>query len=560
MRYSTLAVKLGLAVASVVVCGATATAQPSPLTSPFSLSPSAQSTQSGQSSGPVRRLSVDEAVKLAIEQNLGIQVERLNPQIQDIAIAQTRASWAPTLTSNVTNSSTDAPVSNVFAGGRTKVTDGRFDTTFGLAQLLPSGGNYSVSWDSYRSTSTNVFNTYQPQLNTGLSLNVTQPLLRNFKVDNVRQQLAIDQKVRESTDVNLRATITQTTRNVRNAYWDLSFSINNLAAQRQSLDLARRLLGDNEKRVQIGTMAPIDIVEAQSEVARNQEAVIVAEAAIKQAEDRLRALILDPRSPDFWTVTIEPTQTAEVGDNVIDVNGAVQHALSARSDVLQSKNSLQQNDIGIRYLHNQAMPEFNAVANYGLVGIGGSLLQPLSSLPIGGAIPTRSVISQRNFGSVLGDVFTHAYPAWTLGVQIGYPIGTSVSEANLAKARLQHTQAETELRNLELQIVTAVRDAARQVQTNRQRIDTSRAARELAERRLDAEEKKFAAGIQTSFFVFQAQRDLAQARTNEVKTISDYNKSLVDYEAVQEAPLTGAVNVPVVASTPGTVPVFVPSR
>ena len=140
---------------------------------------------------------------------------------------------------------------------------------------------------------------------------------------------------------------------------------------------------------------------------------------------------------------------------------------------------------------------------------------------------------------MLGDVFTNAYPAWTFGVQIGYPLGTSASEANLAKARLQYSQAETQLRNLELQIVTAVRDAARQVQTNRQRIDTSRAARELAERRLDAEEKKFAAGIQTSFFVFQAQRDLAQARTNEVRAISDYNKSLVDYEAVQEVPLTG---------------------
>jgi outer membrane protein len=559
MRHSTLAVKLGLAAASAVLCAATASAQPSPLASPFSLSPSAQSTQSGQSPGPVRRLSVDDAVKLAIEQNLGIQVERLNPQIQDIAIAHTRASWAPTLTSNITNSSTDTPVTNVFAGGQSKVTDGRFDTTFGLTQLLPSGANYSVSWDSYRATSTNFFNSFQPELRTGLTLNVTQPLLRNFKVDNVRQQLAIDQKVRESTDVNLRATITQTTRNVRNAYWDLSFAINNLAAQRQSLDLARRLLGDNEKRVQIGTMAPIDIVEAQSEVARNQETVIVAEAAIKQAEDRLRALILDPRSPDFWTVTLEPTQTAEVGDTVIDVNGAVIHALSARSDVLQSKNSLQQNDIGIRYLRNQAMPEFNAVANYGLVGVGGSQLSPLTSFPIGGgAIPPRGVVSQRNFGSVLGDVFTNAYPAWTLGVQIGYPLGTSASEANLAKARLQYSQSETELRNLELQIVTAVRDAARQVQTNRQRIDTSRAARELAERRLDAEEKKFAAGIQTSFFVFQAQRDLAQARTNEVKAISDYNKSLVDYEAVQEVPLSGSVpgsgsnTAPAAASTPGT--------
>jgi outer membrane protein len=556
MRHSTFAVKLGLAAASAMLYTATASAQSGLLTSPLSLSPAAQSTQSAPPSGPVRRLSVDDAVQLAIEQNLGIQVERINPQIQDLTIASTRASWAPTLTSNITNNSTATPVTNVFAGGQNKVTDGRFDTTFGLAQLLPTGTNYNLSWDSYRATSTNFFNSFQPEVRSGLTLNVTQPLLRNFKVDSVRQQLAIDQKVRESTDVNLRATITQTTRNVRNAYWDLSFAINNLTAQRQSLDLARRLLGDNEKRVQIGTMAPIDIVEAQSEVARNQETVIIAEAAIKQAEDKLRALIMDPRSPDFWTVTLEPTQTAELTDTVIDVNGAVNHALSSRSDVLQQKNSLQQNDIGMRYLRNQALPEVNAVANYGLVGVGGSLLSPLTSLPIGGAaIPPRSVVSERNFGSVLGDVFTNAYPTWTFGVQLGYPLGTSVSQANLAKARLQYSQSETQLRNLELEIVSAVRDAARQVQTNRQRIDTSRVARELAERRLDAEEKKFAAGIQTSFFVFQAQRDLAQARTNEVKALSDYNKSLVDYEAVQEVPLSGSITVPVAASVPGSVSV-----
>ena len=193
------------------------------------------------------------------------------------------------------------------------MTDGRFDTTLGLAQLLPTGANYSVSWNSYRVDVHQLLQQLRARSShSNLAFNVTQPLLRNFKVDNVRQQLPSTRSMREVADVNLRATMTQTTRNVKNAYWDLAFAINNLAAQRQSLDLARRLLGDNEKRVQIGTMAPIDIVEAQSEVASNQETVIVAEAAIKQAEDRLRALIFDRRSPDFWTITLEPTDADAV--------------------------------------------------------------------------------------------------------------------------------------------------------------------------------------------------------------------------------------------------------
>ena len=156
----------------------------------------------------------------------------------------------------------------------------------------------------------------------------------------------------------------------------------------------------------------------------------------------------------------------------------------------------------------------------------------MTSIPLGPV--DRAILSQRSFGSVLGDVVTSAFPTWTVGIQVGYPLGTSTQQTNLARAKLQYAQAQTQLRNLELQIVTQVRDSARTVQTNQKRVESARAARELAEKRLDAEEKKFAAGIQTTFFVFQAQRDLAQARTNEVRAISDYNKSLVDLEAVQE--------------------------
>src|SRR5262249_32441253 len=152
------------------------------------------------------------------------------------------------------------------------------------------------------------------------SFNIDQPLLRNFRIDNVRQQLEISKKARESSDIQLHSTIVQTTRNVKNAYWDLAFAVNNLSAQRQSLELSQQLLKDNERRVQVGTMAPIDIVEAQSEVARNEESVIVAEASIKQSEDRLRALIFDPAMPNFWNVTLEPADAAPFQAQAVDVD------------------------------------------------------------------------------------------------------------------------------------------------------------------------------------------------------------------------------------------------
>jgi outer membrane protein len=484
-----------------------------------------------------RRLSVDDAVQLGLEQNLGIQIQRVEPQIQDIGVAQARSFWAPVFTSSVTRNSVNQPATSAIVPSYENATTAG---GVGLNQTLPWGGSYNASWSSSRQTSTNIFNNYSPQLYSNLQVNYTQPLLRNFKIDQIREQVQLSGKLRDLSDIQLRAVIVQTTRNVKNAYWDLAFAINNLKAQQQSLDLAKQSLTDNQKRVEIGTMAPIDIVQAQAEVASNEQNVIVAQAQIKQAEDRLRALIFDPSRPDFWTTRLEPVDTAPFVEESVNVEAAVRAALADRADLQQARNSLEQSDIYIRYFHNQLLPDVNAVVNYGTIGYGGVQLQPVDPFSNPGAAITRTVLSQRGYGSVLGDVFGAAYPQWTVGVQIGYPLGSSTAEANMARARLQYQQSQMQLKNIELQIVTQVRDAARNVETDQQRVKSARASRELQERKLEAEEKKFAAGMSTSFFVFQAQRDLAQARTLEIQAISDYNKSLVDFQAVQEVPLTGA--------------------
>jgi outer membrane protein TolC len=146
---------------------------------------------------------------------------------------------------------------------------------------------------------------------------------------------------------------------------------------------------------------------------------------------------------------------------------------------------------------------------------------------------------QRPYGDMLSDVFSSAFPTWRFSANVSYPIGQSTADASLARTRLETRQSRTNLRSLELQVVTQVRDAGRQLLANSKRVDSTRASRVLAERRLEAEEKKFAAGMSTSFLVFQAQRDLAQARNTELRAILDYTKSQVDYETVQVAPVSG---------------------
>lgn len=480
-----------------------------------------------------RRLTLDEAVRLALENNLGVRVARIDPQIEDLAVAEARAAWSPTLTSTVQGASTDSPNISFLSGAEgTKISDSRMNSNVGFAQSLRWGGRYAIGWDSSRSTTNNIFSNFSPQVRSSLALSYSQPLLRGFRIDNSRQQLLVSETFREIADITLRQAMVVTSRAVRYAYWDLAYAMASLNVQRQSLDLAQESLRNTRARIEIGTTPPIDAVEAESEVAQREEAVILAEAQIATTEDALRTLVFDPASPDFWTLRIEPADPPPYVPTPIDMDAAVRVALERRSDIQQSRKNLEAANINLRFYRDETLPDLTASFDYGLTGLGGTQFVRGSGFP--GPIIGQS---ERSFTTVLGDLFGNDFPSWTASLSLSYPIGATPQAANLARARLEHTQQQTQLRQAELQVVAQVREAGRQVVTNQRRVETTAVSRQLAERRLEAEERKLAAGTTTSFFVFQAQRDLAQARTNEVRAILDYQRSVVDFETVQEAPL-----------------------
>ena len=209
----------------------------------------------------------------------------------------------------------------------------------------------------------------------------------------------------------------------------------------------------------------------------------------------------------------------------------------------------EQSDINIKYYANQIKPDVNANIGYGQIRRRRQLAEAavdFATIAAGG-VPNRTIVADRGFGSVLGDVFQSQYPTWTFGITVGYPLGANTAHANLARVKLEYDQAQATLKNQQLQVVTQVRTAARNVKTNQQRVQSARASRELQEKKLEAEEKKLAAGMSSPFFVVQAQRDLSLARTVEIQAISDYNKSLVDFEAVQQVPINGGFNQVLVA-------------
>jgi outer membrane protein TolC len=522
----------GILAASMFVFGADdVRAQTAALTT----SAAAAAATAEQPQGPVRRLSIDEAVALALEQNVNLQVERINPQVADVAISVARSGWTPTVFSNLTNRSQTNPPTDIFGGAAT-VTNENLSSQVGLQQQLPWGGaSYTAFWNSGRVTTNNIFSSFNPQLSSTIGFNYTQPLLRNFTIDATRQQVLVSRKNREISDVQLQQSIATTVRNVKNAYWDLVYAISNLAVQQQSLQLAQQSYRDNRARVEIGTMAPLDIVQAEAEVAQREEAVILAEAAIRRQEDILRALISNPvDQPEFWNTRLEPSEQPSFAPIPVDVDGAVRNALASRTDLSTSRKQLENNDIAIRYFRNQSMPDVNALVNYSAFGIGGTQFDLSNEFP-----PRRLTETRRSFGGALGDVFASDFPTWSLQLQVNYPIGASNAEANLARARLQDSQARKQLQASEMQVATQIRDLARNVQTNGQRVEATRAARALAEKRLEAEQKRFTAGMTSAFFVTQAQRDLADARNRELRAIIDYLKSVIDFETGQQSPLGG---------------------
>jgi outer membrane protein len=313
------------------------------------------------------------------------------------------------------------------------------------------------------------------------------------------------------------------------AYWALVTATTAVEVQQRSLDLALELERTNRARVDVGQSPPLDLVAARAEVAQRRENLIVARTQALQAEDVLRTLVVDPKHADYWTVRLEPADRVPPIGVQPDVDAAVRRALAERADIVEARRQIENTETSILLARNETMPDLRAQATYLTNGQGGTRL-----LRTGGFPGSIIGVDRTSFGSVLAQVLSADYPTWSVGLTLTYPVGRSVEEANLARARIERDQTAARLRSLELSVVREVRDAALRLEQNRQRIETARLGRELAEQRLDAEQKRFDVGMSTSFLVIQAQRDLAIARDNEQRTYLDYQLAAVSFERVQQ--------------------------
>jgi outer membrane protein TolC len=305
---------------------------------------------------------------------------------------------------------------------------------------------------------------------------------------------------------------------------------------RRSLELAEKLIEDNQARVEVGTLAPIDVVQAEAESANRRQTLAQAEATLETAELTLKRFLVTGTADPVWSQELRAVDVPQLEVSPLDIEGAVRTALERRTDLVTARKNLDSNDITMRFWRSESRPAIDLQMNYGAQGIGGTqfiragtgLGSTVTGTVPGGYSDALNLLSGRDF------------PTWNFALNVSYPLGGSNADAQYARTRVQRTQQSTRLRALELQVATEVTNNALQVRSNQRRVEAAGAARALAERRLEAEQSKFEVGLSTNFFVVQAQRDLADAQNVELRALTDLQKARVNFERAQESPAGGS--------------------
>jgi len=473
-------------------------------------------------------LTMATAVQMALEANLGLQSSRLSLDSADHAIASARAAFLPQVNTNLSRSS-QVSVPNDFTQGSADITSRGLTVNSSFNQVLPLlGTSYNVAWNNNRTSQIGGNPLFNPFLRSAFAFTVTQPLWRGLMTDQVRTALTTSHRRRRVADLQFEQQVVRLEAAVRIAYLDLISAREGLRVAQQNMEVRQASLADARARVAVGAAAPIDLISAEAEVASNQEQVLVAEALIGTREDALRTLIFDPARPDYWQVRINATDAVLSQPREIDVDAAIRIALDNRLDLVAARQELAISDLSLRVARDATRPAVNLQANYSTSGTGGTRFQ-YSGFP-----PVEVGRDERSYGSVLGDTFGAAYPQWSVGVNVAYPLGRTAADANLAQQQVSQRQSRLTLQELEIAIVQQLRDVARQVQSSYQRVIVTRAALAASEQQLEAEQRRFAAGLSTTLELQVRQGQLAAARTAELNAVIAYNRALIDFDRLQK--------------------------
>jgi outer membrane protein len=450
--------------------------------------------------------------------------------------------------------------------------------SFGYTQGFQWGTNLSVAFNNNRVTSGSALSSVSPALNSNFRAQLTQHLLQGFGFAPNTRFIQIAKNNREISDVAFRLQITSTVDQIENIYWDLVFAYENVRVQKEQLAFAQKTLSDNQKQVQIGTLAPIEVVRAQSTVATNQQTLTLALTNLELQQllmkNALSRTLVDPALADAEVI---PTSTMELPaqEAVIPTQDLVNDALGHRPELAEARINLSNTDISNKAIRSSLLPTVDLFAYYSGSGLGGSqnpnylcVVQPTNPNCMG-----FTPFSNTSYGSTLDQLGNSTAPDKGAGITINIPIRNRAAQATQVRSEFEYRQAQLRIQQIENQIRIEVRNAQFGVQQNRASVASAQAALDLGRQSLDAEQKKYALGASTSTLVLQNQAAMTQAEVTLVSAQAAYEKAeveldraiglLLDHAGIQIADaergeVTHAPNIPHVVARPADQPALAP--
>ena len=453
----------------------------------------------------IRKLTLDDCIQSALQRNLDLQIARYVPSLASLDLQAAYAGYNPEFAiGGAHNFDMQAgsfnPQIGTLTAGRT-VDANAFNSSLG--GLLPWGLNYSLSGniaESYGVAGEN--STYFDQSSGQAGFTLSQPLLKNFWIDQTRWNIRVAKNRVKYSELVLKLQIMQTITTVENAYYDLIYSRENVTVQQKAVELAKQLVAENKKRVEVGAMAPLEQQNAEAQAASTEAALIAARSALAVQEHLVKQLITDEYSR-WAAVNLEPAGTLAAPRQFFNLQDSWGKGLTQRPDLLQAKLDIERQGITVKYNHNQLFPELDLVGSYG---------HNANGFP-----EYNQAFAQMREGSL---------PYYSYGAQLRFPIGNTGARATYRSSKLVMEQLVLSLKKIEQTIMVQIDNDIKQAEASYQQVAATRTAREYAAAALDAEQKKLESGKSTTYTVLQMQRDLTTARGNEILALDNYNKAL----------------------------------
>ncbi|HYL95512.1 MAG TPA: TolC family protein, partial [Terriglobales bacterium] len=421
---------------------------------------------------------------------------------------------------------------SIFCGTQQNTTTGNF----AYAQGFSWGTNMSVGFNNTRVTSNNPVNTFSPTLNSGFQFKLSQHLLQGFGPAPNTRFIRIAKNNRELSDVAFRLQIITTVDQIQNMYWDLVYAYENVRVQNESLAFAQKTLSDTKKQVEIGSLAPIEVVRAQSTVAQDQQALTVAQTNLQLQQLLMKnALSRTLRDQTLAGAEVIPTSTMELPANeqIQPTQDLVAEALRHRADLVEARIQLNTTEISNKAVRSALLPTLDLFAYYGGSGVGGDQ-SSIATCGNPNSIPGLCVPPGKHapvsYGSTLNQLINSTAPDKGVGLSLNIPLRNRAAEAAQIRSELEYQQAQMALQQAENRITIEVRNAQFGVEQNRASVASAQAAVDYAKQSLDAEQKKYQFGTSTTTAVLQTQSALATAESTLMSAMAAYEKSRVELE------------------------------